>query len=147
MKLEQLVKLFSNEHYLDYKNIDSWLCGSRKEELKNIKSIIFFPKKEDIIKQRYSKDTEEEIWTTRPTLDRILTKLAAIGVLCEIETKEGLFGNKVVFCKSQHERLVRAYYDRAISQVEYTESKEQPRRKRDKIRNWGLERIDDNGTI
>ena len=146
--LNILAKNFSHEHYFEFDNIESWLIGMTNEDLKDMKNIIYYPKKEDIIIKRYSNDEKQEVWTTRPTLDKILKKLHDIGVLSEIETNGGMFGNKIIFCKAQHEKLVRVYYDRVTSQNEYTSSKnntkitnepkptKKPEQKRSRKRAW-----------
>ena len=67
---------------------------NNKKTLENIRHIIFFPNKDDIILTRYNGDNVEDSWITRKTLDSILDKLKDIKVLCEVKTQEGLFGNK-----------------------------------------------------
>lgn len=144
--LETLVETFSHEHYLDISNISSWIVGVNKKTLENIRHVIFFPNKDDIILTRYNGDNVEDSWITRKTLDSILDKLRDIKVLCEVKTQEGLFGNKIVFCKADHKELVIAYYNRVKNQNVYAKEenkqlipkeKRTRERQRTRERHWG----------
>lgn len=120
--LNYLVKEWSHQQHFELDNEESWFVGMTKEDLKDVKNVIYYPNKDEIIVGRFSGDKDEEQWTTRPTLDKILKELHKVGVLSEIETHEGLFGNKIVFCKTQHEKLVNKYYERVTEQKEFSSS-------------------------
>lgn len=120
----EIAKKLSHEHYFNLDKPDSWFVGMTKEELKDIKGLCFFPDKTDVINTRFDRDEVVEEWTTRPTLDRILKLLHEIGVLSEVRTSGGIFGNKIVFCKTQHIQLVEKYYERVMKQKAYSKMKE-----------------------
>ncbi len=110
----------------DADNKKTWFIGTKKEDLiPQIKGLIWFPNKEDIITTRFDSDKVKSDWITRPTLDRVLDELEKIGIISQVKTKEGVFGNKVVFCKSQHVEIVEQFYERVINQKDFSEQVKQ----------------------
>lgn len=121
-ELKEVTDEFSHEYFYEEDNPATWMIGMKKEDLQNVKGLIWYPKKEDIIETRFNTDTERHQWITRPTLDKILKELERLKIISSFQTSMGVYNNKCVFCKTEHLEFVQKFYERVVSQAEYSSS-------------------------
>lgn len=127
--LDDLAERLTNKVYSGSEDASDWLVKLTKKEADELLKVVCWWNLDEICTHKHSKDESGVEWITRPTLNKVLKRLEAKGVIDTIEVLCKGFANKKVLCKSEHRVLIEAYYKRKDAQAQHEWKEEQEKAK------------------
>lgn len=109
----------ANEFYpynntFTFDNPVTWFkCWPTSELEEFARFFIAYPTYEQISTKLHSNDINPlaHPYITNDGLNKAFKKLEAIGIICKVHTKYGLYSNKAVYCRVEHKEIAEALYN------------------------------------
>jgi hypothetical protein len=132
MTFEDLVYEITEETYperaeWDFNNPEIFKRHTNNQTLKWSQRLVCFRDIEDILTKRHNEDKVglNKPFMARDIFDDYIRELEEWDIICKVKTKHGAYGNKIVFCRTEHKAVVEQLYIHLEELGEYAEKKQQ----------------------